>query len=318
MRCQQGQLGRQAFLAQFRQAVVTRLAHQFGQFRAVGDVHRVPGAMGRSGRRAPPVQVVAARAPAATVVLTDRHLQHARVVRPVDPVVGPPDGQLPAHVRLGLQRLAALLEGEDVQRAPHAAREPRPVLEDARALERPRLTLTVLVLRDPAAPPALVVVLPDVGRESRHMFGDPLLVVLVREMGTQGAAPVIRAAGLDALAAAAEDAVPTRGQPCQIAAEDLLVVRRIRKFHPCASEIEALLVVRRRLPRQLRCCHSRRGIRDQSGLLVLLGLLVRLFILRLFRLWHPSRVSRPHRGTGPARPPQTGQHGALRAVAFRT
>ena len=57
------------------------------------------------------------------------------------------------------------------------------------------------------------------------------------------AAAVVRAARLDALAAASEDAVPARGQPCQIAPEDLLVVGGIRELHPRASEVEPLLVL---------------------------------------------------------------------------
>ena len=122
MRSHQRQLGRQALLAQLDQAVVPRLAHQLGQLRSVRHVHRVTRAVRRGRRRAPPVQVVAARTPAAAVVLADRHLEHARVVGPVDPVVRPPDRQLPADVRLGLQRLAALLERQDVQRAARAAR----------------------------------------------------------------------------------------------------------------------------------------------------------------------------------------------------
>ncbi len=77
--------------------------------------------------------------------------EHARVVGPVDPVVRPPDRQLPAHVRLGLQRLAALPQRQDVQRAARAAREARPVLEDAGAVDGPGLPLAVLVvLGDPA------------------------------------------------------------------------------------------------------------------------------------------------------------------------
>ncbi len=227
--------------------------------------------MCRGRRGAPPVQVVAARPPAAPVVLA-LSLIHI------------PPRQLPAHVRLGLQRLAALLQGEDVQRAAHAARESGPVLEDAGALEGTRLPVAVLVLGDPAVPRALGVVLPDVRREPRHMLGHPLLVVLVGEVGTQRAAPVVSAAGLDALAAAAEDAVPARGQPCQIATEDLLVVRRIGKLHPRPSEVETLLV----------------GFNDARGFVA----------LRLFRLWHESRVrvSYPHRG----------RRTAPLAVAFRT
>ncbi|CAM5687871.1 hypothetical protein STENM223S_09864 [Streptomyces tendae] len=297
----QRQLRRQPLLAQLDQPVVPRLAHQLDQLRPVRDVHRLARAVRRGRRRAPPVQVVAAGAPAPPVVLADRHLEHPRVVGPVDPLVRTPDRELPADVRLGLQRFAALLEGEDVQGAAHAALEARTVLEDARPLERAGLPLAVLVLGDPPVAGALRVVLPDVRREPRHMLGDALLVVLVREVGTQRAAPVVRAARLDALAAAAEDAVPPRGEPCQIAAEDLLVVRRIRKFHPRAGEVEALLVVGRRRPRRLRDRHPRRSA-GQSGPLFLPGLFVRLLVLRLFRLWHPSRVSRRGPAGTAARP----------------
>ncbi|CAK7288398.1 hypothetical protein SGPA1_60300 [Streptomyces misionensis JCM 4497] len=287
---------RQTLLAQFDQAVVPRLAHQLRELGPVGEVHRLARAVRRRRRRAPPVQVVAAGAPAPAVVLPDGHLEHPRVVRPVDPLVRPPDRQLPAHVRLGLQRLPPLLQRQDVQRAARAAREPRPVLEDAGPLEGPRLPGPLLVLRDPAAAQPLVVVLPDVRREPGHVLGDPLLVVLVGEVRAQRAAAVVRAARLDALAAAAEDAVPARGQPGQIAAEDLLVVRRIGKLHPRAREVEPLLVA------HLRPLGSSGG----------LAYLVRLFgfcRLRLFRLWHPSRVSAPLPERGPRR--------RVLAVAFR-
>src|SRR5262249_39810778 len=122
--------------------------------------------------------------------------------------------------------------------------EPGTVLEDARALEGPGLPGPLVVLGDPAVACALGVVLPDLRGEPPHMLGDPLLVVLVGEVRAQRAAPVVGAARLDALAAAAEDAVPARGQPGQIAAEDLLVVRRIGELHPGAREVEPLLVAR--------------------------------------------------------------------------
>ncbi|MEV1069139.1 DUF1641 domain-containing protein [Streptomyces sp. NPDC050263] len=215
---------------------------------------------------------MAARTPAAPVVLADRHLKHPGVVGPVDPVVRAAHRKLPADVRLGLQRLAALLDGEDVQRAARAAREAGAVLEDARAVERAGLAGALVVLRDPAVQRALGVVLPDVGGEPRHMLGDALLVVLVGEVGAQRAAPVVRAACLDALAAAAEDAVPARGQPGQIAAEDLVVVRRVRKLHPRAREVEALLVG-----------SELGGERQSPGCLGLLRLLRWLHRLRLRR-----------------------------------
>ncbi|CAM5383565.1 hypothetical protein SFUMM280S_09049 [Streptomyces fumanus] len=197
MRGQHRKLTGQPLLAQLGQPVVPGLAHQLGQLGPVGDVHRLARAVRRGRRRAPPVQVVAARPPAAAVVLTDRHLEHARVVGPVDPLVRPPDRQLPAHVRLGLQRLAALPQRQDVQRAAGAAGEAGPVLEDARPLERAGLAGTLLVLRHPAVHRALGVVLPDVrGEPVATSSGDPPLVVLVGEVRAQRAAAVVRAARL--------------------------------------------------------------------------------------------------------------------------
>ncbi len=152
---------RQPLLAQLGELGVALLAHQLDQLRPVGRVDRLARAV-RGGRRgAPPVQVMAAGPPAAPVVLADRHLQHLRVVRPVDPVVGAPDRQLPADVRLGLQRLAALAQRQHVQRAARAGGEAGAVVEDARALPAPGLPLAVLVLLGPARLGADVVELPQ-------------------------------------------------------------------------------------------------------------------------------------------------------------
>ena len=150
---QQRQLRRQALLAQLRQPVVPLLAHQLRQLGPVGDVHRVARAVRRRRRRAPPVQVVAAGTPAPAVVLPDRHLQDARVVGPVDPLVRPPDRQLPADVRLRLQRLTALLERQDVQRAARAARRNRGGSGRCRSRCTAGLAFAVVVRRRPSRSP---------------------------------------------------------------------------------------------------------------------------------------------------------------------
>src|SRR3954451_23943732 len=99
---------------------------------------------------------MAARPPAAPVVLADGHHQDLAVVGPVHPVVGAADRQLPADVRLGLQRMAALTQRQAVQRAARAARETRAVQEDARALVHTGLPVAVLIgLADRQAAAAL-------------------------------------------------------------------------------------------------------------------------------------------------------------------
>ena len=60
---------------------------------------------------------------------------------------------------------------------------------------------------------------------------DTLLIRGVCEMSTQGAAAVMRPVGVDALAAAAIDAGPPRGQPGEVAAEDLAVIGWIFELH---------------------------------------------------------------------------------------
>src|SRR5690606_13420204 len=103
--------------------------------------------------RAVPVEVVAAGAPAAAVVLGDRDLEVGGVVGQLDRAVGAPDRQLPADVRLRLQRVAALAQGETVQGAPFAAGEVGPVGEDAGRLPRQHrrtgLAFAVCVELDP-------------------------------------------------------------------------------------------------------------------------------------------------------------------------
>ena len=67
---------------------------------------------------------------------------------------------------------------------------------------------------------------------------DALDVVVVGEVGAEGAAAVVRAVGVDALAAAAEDAGPARRQPGQVAAEPLPGVGGIGELHPDAGGVE--------------------------------------------------------------------------------
>ena len=65
-----------------------------------------------------------------------------------------------------------------------------------------------------------------VGGARPHQLLDALvlLVLVVGEVGTQGAAPVVGSVGVDAGAALTEDAGPPRGEPGQVAAERLVLV----------------------------------------------------------------------------------------------
>ena len=88
----------------------------------------------RLGRlRAPPVELLPALAPVAALPLAQPGRHVAVLVRRVLET----QRHLPAHVGLPVERPLAGLEGADVQRAPDAAGEARPVEEDARVVDQP-------------------------------------------------------------------------------------------------------------------------------------------------------------------------------------
>jgi hypothetical protein len=58
---------------------------------------------------------------------------------------------------------------------------------------------------------------------------DPSLVLLVGEMGAQRAASVLGGIGIDAAATLAIDAGPRRGEPREVAAEELLALNEASK-----------------------------------------------------------------------------------------
>ena len=131
------------------QLVVRRRAHQLGQLGLVGDVDRLDGDVGLGVAGAVPVEVVAARAPAAPVVLADRHLGVGRAVLPLDVAEGAPDRQLPAHVGLGLERVASRAEAPA-----RAGRSPRRRAKSGRLWKTQACcpsTSRVRVLRSPSS-----------------------------------------------------------------------------------------------------------------------------------------------------------------------
>ena len=135
------------------QLVVRRTPHQLDELGLVGDVERIRRDVCLGVARAVPVEVVSAGSPSATVVLADRHLGVRRVVRQLDVAEGPSQRQLPADVRLRLERVAALLQRQRVQRAARAGREVLSVVEDAGrlavVLDDLGLALALVVLLDP-------------------------------------------------------------------------------------------------------------------------------------------------------------------------
>src|SRR5581483_2590349 len=150
----------------------------------------------------------------------------------------PPQRQLPAHVRLRLDMLSALLDRQHVQRAAGAAREAGPVGEDAALfaadLMGPGLALPVVVELDPVLllHRATRVELPVLGRELGDEPRGALLVLLAGEMRAQRATADVRGAGVDAAAAGAEDARVRGGQPGQVGADDLALVVGVRELDP--------------------------------------------------------------------------------------
>jgi hypothetical protein len=125
-----------------------------------------------------------------------------------------------------------------VQGAAVAAREVAIVVEDAAIADDAGLLLAVLVLHDPAPSLADLDLLPGRLVEPVHPLGDALSVLAIGEVGTKCAATGVRPVGVDALAAVAEDAGPSRGQPGQVGANDLLGIGRIGELQPLAREVK--------------------------------------------------------------------------------
>jgi two-component system response regulator RegX3 len=218
---------------------VGRRAEQGGELGAVGQVQRLGADVGVRRRGAPPVQVGAARPPGPAVELPDRGDEDLDLVRAGHPLLGAAHRQLPADVRLGLQRVHPEPVGEGVQRAARAAREAGAVEEDARAVDGAGapggLALELVELGD-ALLAAEHRVLPPLLLQRPGDALDALLVLLVGVEGAVAAAPVVGPALDDALAAAAVDARPRRQQPGEVAAHDALRVGRVDELHPVPGE----------------------------------------------------------------------------------
>ena len=174
---------------------------------------------------------MAARSPAAAVVLADGDLGVRRAVLPLDGAEGAPDRQLPADVGLGLERVAPLLQRQRVQRAARRRlAKSATVVEDAGRL--------AVVLDDPGLARALVVGLDPVGFRTRPAVTElPVVRVELLDVRRRPASrrPCRRSARPACSSRSsgaprrcpgspAEDAGPARGQPGQVAAEDLVGV----------------------------------------------------------------------------------------------
>ena len=89
---------------------------------------------------------------------------------------------------------------------------------------------------------AFGVVLPNLRSQLLDLLFDQPAVVVVGDVGPEGAAPDVRAASVDALAAATPDACPPTRQPRQVALVQVGVVVRIDELNPVTGEIEVLLL----------------------------------------------------------------------------
>ena len=111
---------------------------------------------------------------------------------PVDPLEGPPDRQLPADVRLGLEEVPPGAQREAVQGAPLAAGEAGPVGEDAGAVDDPGLARPLLVLLGPVLG---VVVLPRLRGELLDEASSPASRRPCRRSARRGCSTRRRRAG---------------------------------------------------------------------------------------------------------------------------
>src|SRR5439155_15655200 len=233
--------------AQFGQPAVGGLADQGGQLGLVLLVQGLAGGVRLRRRRTPPVQLVPALAPAAPVELGDRADQDLGGVGPGGPVLLAADRQLPAHVRLVLQRMLAVAQRLAVQGTSAAAGEVGVVEEHARAVLAGRGTPLGRAAVDGVhlrvVLETLAEVLPRLRREGLHSGPDPLLVVLVGEERAVRTASVAGPALDDAVAAATEDAVPARQQPGQVRADHVLFVGRVDELDPLPGEVEVHFAV---------------------------------------------------------------------------
>ena len=133
-----------------------------------------------------------------------------------------------------------------MKRATLTGREARAVEEDACSVDDPGLAagklpfgdmIRTLVL-DPAADAPVLLVLPLACLQLPDRLTDPLLILGIGEMCPQSAAAVMRPVGVNALAAVAIDAGPSRSEPGEIAAENLAVVSWISELHEGPGEAD--------------------------------------------------------------------------------
>ena len=129
-----------------------------------------------------------------------------------------------------------------VRRASPCSAQPSPPSKPGR-LAKTQAPSTTRVLRAPSSSFSVqffgCVVLPRLRGELLDELLDALLVVLVGEVGAEGAAAdAFGLVGVDALAAVAEDAGPARGQPGEVAAEHLVGVAGVGELDPGAGEVE--------------------------------------------------------------------------------
>jgi hypothetical protein len=219
-------------------------AHKRDQLGAILLIHRTDAVMGLSVGRAVPIEVGSAGTPAVAAVLADRDLGIGCLVCAGDRTKLAADRQLPADVRLGLQKVAALAERQQVQRATLTGWKAWTVEKDAGAVDHPRLAtrqftlgkMFRMLLLGPATDAGVLLVLPLATLQLPDRLADSFLVLGVSKMGAQGAAAVVRPASVNTLTTVAIDAGPPRSEPSEVTAKHLALVAWIGKLDECARK----------------------------------------------------------------------------------
>ena len=183
---------------------------------------------------------MAAFPPVASVVFTEDDHEALGSVLVLQIFVSPAQGKLPAHLGLGFDEGDSFLIGEVVERAAVATSEPFGVVKDAGVVHDAGFGCSVFLL-GPASLVTDVVVFPQLGRQLLDPTCDALVILLLGEVSTVNTAPRIGSGGINALAAATEDACPPGRQPGQIGPDQLVVVGGIDELDPLPRKVQGYL-----------------------------------------------------------------------------
>lgn len=194
--------------------------------------------MGFGITRAVPVEIVTAFAPSPTVVFTQHHHEALPAILLVLVFVGAAQWELPTNLGLGLNERDPLLDRQMVQGAAVTALKILIVVKNTGTVDYPSFIRIIFLFGPAFFIVTDVVVLPQLRGQFFDPCFDSLFVFLLRKVRAMHAAARVGLIRVNALATATKNAIVFRGQPCEIATNQLIVICRVDKFNPLAGEIK--------------------------------------------------------------------------------